>query len=203
MPDFQETDFIVLRKVNYSASSLIVSGISPEYGQIGFFVRGAADSSRGRRTVLDLYRLLHVQFKPSNGGLHTPVLIDLLEDFGALAGRYESFQAAAWLASFSLLNVMEMLPHPHYANALEVALRRLAANTLSSPAILTGACMAFLFEEGWLAHAIQDKRSSEQCRLILEMAAGKDAPDITRECWEQQFAWCRELLLYNECRLPG
>lgn len=202
MPDALETEFIVLRKIPYGEHALIVSGISPDYGQLGFIVKGGAGNINRAFPDLDLFKLFQVEFKRGSGELNYLVSVSPLEDFSAVANKYERYEAASWLANFSLLNVMPMLKHPHFFNALEVGLRRLAFGELSTEAILTGVTLAFIFEEGWLAVALQDEGAAAQCRAILEMAAGNPAPNISDECWGQQFEWCRQLLLYNECRLP-
>jgi len=200
MTEELETDFIALRKVQYADNAVIYSGLSPEYGRLGFMVRVAG----GNRSFpdMELFRLLHVQFKTGKGELCWLVSVELIEDFGHLVQKYERYEAACWIASFCMLNVMPMLPHPHFANAVEVALRRLANVALVPDAILTGVCLAFVFEEGWLAYAIQGKDAAEQCRRILEMEAGNPAPLLSDECWKAQFGWCKEILLINDCHIP-
>ena len=200
MPEPIETDFIALRKIPYTDNAVILSGIAPEHGRLGFIVRGA--SSRRDFPLLDIFRLLHVQFVPGRESLGTLRTADLVEDFSRLAGDYDAYRAASWIAAFSLLNVMPMLPHPLYANAVEVALRRLANGTHAPDAVRTCVAVAFLFEEGWLAHAIRTERASEQCRQLLEMAAGRPGPDLTPESWKRQLDWSLGLLLANDCRLP-
>ena len=202
MPEQQETDYIVLRKQEYSEHSLIVSGISPEFGRRDFIVKGAVGGIKRAYPAVELFRLLHITFIPGEESLGRLKAVELLESFDALANHYPCYETAVWIATFSLLNVMPMLPHPLYANAVEVALRRLSKNAMPADAVLTGVCMAFLFEAGWLTHALQDGKAIEQCRILLEMASGKEAPLLSDECWRQQLDWAKSMLLYNECRLP-
>ena len=199
MPDLQETDFIALRKIPYTDNTVILSGISGEYGRLGFIVKGA--SNRKDFPVLDIFRLLHVEFIPGND-LSRIRSADLVEDFSTLASDYDSYSTAAWISGLSLMNVMPMLPHPLYANAVEVALRRLARGGFCQEAIRTCVAIAFIFEEGWLSHAIQTPRGAEQCRRLLEMAAGGEGPSLTPESWRRQLEWCLGLLQANECKLP-
>ncbi len=202
MPDPLETDFIALRKIPYNEHSMIFSGISPEYGRIGFIVQGAQGGYKRAFPELELFRLVHLQFTMGSGELYHIKTVELLESFDELSKSYPRYEAANWIAVFCALNLMPMLPHPHFANAVEVALRRLAKEELLPEAILTGVSIAFIFEEGWLANAVQTKEASEQCRILLEMAAGNPPPVLSDESWRQQFDWCRQLLLYNDCRLP-
>ncbi|MBR0458822.1 MAG: recombination protein O N-terminal domain-containing protein [Victivallales bacterium] len=202
MGETASSDFLVLRKLLYGENALIVSGLSPEFGTLAFLVRGAAGGPHRSFPELDLFRLLHVEFVLGKGELHRVTSASLLEDFGALANSLPAYNAACWIANLSLRNVMPMLPHPHFSNAVEVALRRLAHGGVCTDAVLTGVCLAFLFEEGWLAHAVTTPEATEQCRQILEMAAGNPPPAITEESWAAQLAWAKELLLLNDCKLP-
>ena len=200
MPELLETDFIALRKIPYTDNSIVLSGISGEYGRLGFMVKGV--SSHKDYPVLDIFRLLHVEFIPGNDSLSRIRSVDLVEDFSALAADYDSYGTAAWISGLSLMNVMPMLPHPLFANAVEVALRRLSRGGCCQDAIKTCVAIAFIFEEGWLSHAIQTPRGAEQCRCLLEMAAGGDGPSLTPESWHRQLEWCLGVLQANECKLP-
>ena len=201
MPEPIETDFIALRKVPYTDNAIILSGLSPEHGRLSFMVRGA--TKRRDFPLLDIFRLLHVEFVPGRESLSKIVSADLVEDFSRLAGDYDAYEAASWMASFSLMNVMPMLPHPLYANAVEVALRRLANGTHSPDAVRTCVAVAFLFEEGWLGRAMKSEQASRQCRELLEMAAGEPGPSLTPASWRRQLEWSLSLLQANECRMPS
>ena len=203
MPEQLETDYIVLRKQEYGDRSLIISGISPDYGRLDFILRGAVGGVNRSYPAVDLFRLLHIAFTQGDDSLGHLKSVELIENFDSLAQNYPSYETAIWIATFSLLNVMPMLQQTLYANAVEVALRRLANRSQFLPeAIMTGVCITFLYESGWLTHALQDSSSREQCRVLLEMASGKEAPNLSGECWRQQLEWCKSMLLYNECRLP-
>ena len=203
MPEQLETDYIVLRKQEYGDRSLIISGISSEYGRLDFMLRGAVGGVKRSYPAIDLFRLLHIEFIPGDDSMGRLKSAELIESFDALAQNFPCYETAIWIANFSLFNVMPMLAHPLYANAVEVALRRLAIKLPQlREMILTGVCITFLYEAGWLTHALQDSNSREQCKVLLEMASGKDAPLLSDECWRQQLDWCKSMLLYNECRLP-
>lgn len=196
------TDFIVLRKIPYEENAIIVNGISPEYGRLDFIVKGGNSGIKRAFPELELFRLCNIDFVFGAGSLNYIKKLELLENFDAVALNFDRYNAASWLATFSILNLMPQLPHPHFANALEVAFRRLAKTEININAILAGACLAFVFEEGWLEYAMKDSTSANQCKIILEMAAGNPPPELSEQCWKDQFEWCKNLLLFNECRLP-
>ena len=199
-----ETELLVLRKLQYSEHAMIYNGISPEYGQLALLVRGGAGGMQRAFPELEPFRMVKLAFRQGGGDLACVQEIhELIEDFGGVANDYDCFQAASWLASFSLQNTMPMLGHPHYYNALAVAFRRLAAHELKPEAVLTGACLAFVFEEGWLSSVMQDAKAAAQCKQLLEMAAGLQPPRLSDDCWSSQFQWVQGILLANECRLPN
>ena len=199
-----ETELLVLRKVPYSDHAMIYNGISPEYGRLGLLVRGGAGGLKRAFPELEPFRLLKLTFRQGGGDLaYVQEIQEVLEDFSGIANDYASFHAANWLASFSQLNIMPMLGHPHFHNALTVAFRRLANEELQPEAVLTGACLAFVFEEGWLSSVMQKPEAAAQCKQLLEMAAGLPAPVLSDECWQSQFQWVQGILLANECRLPN
>ncbi len=194
---------IVLRKLPYEDHSVIVNGMSPEFGRLDFIVRNGEGGIKRAFPELDLFRLLNVSCTMMPGRLNYLRSAELIESFDGISRSLERFNAASWIASFTLLNLMQQLPHSCFANAVEVAFRRLSRDKLCNDAILAGVCLSFLFEEGWLDYAMESEQSSRQCRLILEMAAGKEAPELSEASWHEQFQWCLKLLEYNECRLPA
>jgi recombinational DNA repair protein (RecF pathway) len=202
MPEPVTTDVIVLRKTPYGDSRAIITGISPNHGQVGFMVPNPLPGSRSSFPHLDLFRLVTISYRPSGGKLHTCQDADLLQDFSALTRTYASFQAACWLAKFTLANVLPETAHPHYFHALTIALGRLAAASVPPVSVLTGASVAFLFEEGWLDAVQQSEQVMEQCRQLLLMSAGAPPPRLTPSCWEQLFAWACQLLAQAECMVP-
>ena len=160
MPEQLETEYIVLRKQEYGDRSLIVSGISPDYGRLDFMLRGAVGGVKRSYPAVDIFRLMHVTFVPGDDSMGRLKSVELIENFDAIAQDYPAYETAVWIATFSLLNVMPMLQQPLYSNAVEVALRRLAnKRELLHEAILTGVCITFLYESGWLTHALQDGNS--------------------------------------------
>lgn len=199
-----ETELLVLRKVPYSEHAMIYNGISPDYGRLGLLVHGGAGGMKRAFPELEPFRLLKLTFKQGGGDLaHVHEIQEVLEDFGGIANDYACFHAANWLANFSLLNIMPMISHHHFHNALTVAFRRLANAEMLPEAVLTGACLAFVFEEGWLSSVMQKPEAAAQCRQLLEMAAGLPAPSLSKECWQSQLQWVQGILLANECRLPN
>lgn len=205
-----DTPFLVLRTTRYSDSSLIVAGIAPEHGQLHFLCRGARRLGAKRFPVIDLFRLLQVQYRPGNRDLQQLHKVELTEDYGAVARHYERYQSAGWLARFALGNVPEELEHRAFFRAMCLGLQRLArvegdrrTVTAAARALKIGICLTFLREAGLLADYTDDPRTREQCRALLDMAAGiAAAPKLTADTWVRLEQWTIELLRAAECHLP-
>ncbi|HQL86197.1 MAG: hypothetical protein GX574_03435 [Lentisphaerae bacterium] len=202
MTESLATDFIVLRKTPYGTSRLIVAGISPTQGQLAFITPNPLPGSKSNFPHLDLFRWVKIVYRPSTGKLQRCQDADLIQDFSGLTKNYPSFQAACWIAQFTLANVLPETTHEHYFHALTVALERLADSNTQPEPVLTGIAVAFLFEEGWLDGYQQSDQQMEQCKQLLLMSAGAPPPKLTPQCWSQLFDWACQLLLRAECIVP-
>jgi recombinational DNA repair protein (RecF pathway) len=59
------TTIIVLKKIPYQESSLIVSSISAEYGKVDFIVKGARRITKKKQPIVDLFRELNIEYRES------------------------------------------------------------------------------------------------------------------------------------------
>ena len=198
-----ECQLLVLRKIPYQGSSLIVSGLSPELGQMGFFIRMPGPKSKKVFACFDLFRLLRVNYRKGKGELFYCEEAECLADFSALASSYENFQAACWMAKFALANVLPGLSHPRFFRAMLVALQRLSLHQQSPAAILTGLCLTWLEEAGCLNVTALSAAEMAQCQLLLQMAAGGDMPVLAEDNWQQLWLWSYTQLRQCECHTPA
>ena len=197
-----ESKFLVLRKTPYQGSSLIVAGLSPELGQMGFFIRQPSQKGQRGFSYFDLFRLLRVNYRKGKGELYYCQEAECLADYSALASLYENFQAACWLAQFALANVLPGLAQPRFFQSLLVALHRLSEQRQSPAAVLTGVCLTWLEEAGCLDSTALSSSEMAQCQLLLQMAAGGDMPALTEENWQQLWLWSYTQLKQCECHTP-
>lgn len=202
MNDEVVTDYLVLGKVPYGEGGLIVNGISPERGKLAFMVYGAVTGGKRKFPHFDLFRHLRVRYIPGREDLQNCRESELIEDFSALSSDYAAFQAACWLARFSLDNVLPGIAHEHFFQASCLAYQRLAAKALVPPAVLTGVCLVYLYEAGWLSDYQDLPQTVAQCQRLIDMAMGAEPPALTERNWQDLFAWCKGLLLQSECTLP-
>lgn len=200
MPESAEnlTDFLILRKAPYQDHALIVSGISPQLGQMAFFMRQSTGTRRSYRSF-DLFQEVNVNWRRSSGELYYCQRAEIIADYAAVAGSQETFNTACTIARFALANTLQRMPVPKFYQALRVALERLGAGTLPADAILTGVGLTFLNEAGWLA--CSNTAEAAQCQLLLNMAAGGDYPALTPENWSELWNWTRQRLAASELEI--
>lgn len=204
------TDVLVLRKTPYSDTSLIIAGLSPEHGQIHLLARGARRTGKRDFPVVDLFRVIRVEFRQGKGELYTLRSADLVADFAGVARHMEAFDAAGWLARLALGNVMQGVAHPRFFKALTVALERLArpqAGGALHPGLrrgcVVGCALILLDESGLLPDYHGNQQAADQCRQLLRAAVGDaDLPQITEATWDRLHTWTFSLLHYAECKVP-
>ena len=63
-----QTDYIILRKIPFQESSLVVSGISPDYGRLDFLLKGARSAGGKKFPYAGLFRELQVEFQDNRSG---------------------------------------------------------------------------------------------------------------------------------------
>ena len=121
-----QTNFIVLRKIPYSETSLIVAGLSPASGQLRFVVHGARKIAKKKMPVVDIFRMIHVKYGAGKSDLHTWREGELVANYGDVARDFGLYETAAWAARFILKHTAEGVECPHLFLALKTGLKRLA-----------------------------------------------------------------------------
>ena len=76
--EITSTPLIVLSKSPYRESSLIVVGISPDYGKLQLVCNGAQKISGKEYVQVDLFRELSVEFTESRSTLKTAREIEII-----------------------------------------------------------------------------------------------------------------------------
>jgi recombinational DNA repair protein (RecF pathway) len=197
-PVEQNTDFLILRLTPYQEHSVILGGISPQFGRMSFFVRRSTGTRRNY-SCIDLFRLVNISWHRSNGELNYASEIIEISNYGAIATKPQAYMAACDLARFAMANVLVNSAMPHFFNAMRVAFIRLIESSLPADAIRTCVGLVFLNEGGWLSSHTLDSASAAQCELLLRMADGGDIPALTPENWTQLWNWTQSLLLAADC----
>ena len=194
-----ETDYIVLRKTPFRESSLIVSGISPEYGRLDFIMRGHSSGKAGKFSVAGLVRELHIEFKSKKedlSGLLTAGKIELLENHDSIAENLPGYMGACELASSLLPNVAAMVPIPETYQSVKLYLHAIQNGKAPEP-YLSLVFLMFLYEAGELPIP-EDRAGDFLAKLLTDIADGNDIPStIPESYWQKLCEWrkvvCRKM----------
>ena len=194
-----ETDYIILRKIPYRESSLIVSGITPEYGRLDFVLRGGASVKNRMFPVAGLFREVHVEFKTKNddfNGLVTAGKTELITNYDSIAENIPGYFAACELSPMLLANTAPTVPVPETYKALKYFLNAVLKGEKPEP-YETLVWLVLLYESGELPP--QEDRAGEFLISLLDrVSRGEDLPSkIPQSYWEKLADWrkvvCRNL----------
>ncbi len=199
------TEFLVLRKTPFGDNSFLVAGVSPQEGRMTLRMGVPTGRTRTRAGggACDLFQLLQVEYT-QKGDIGSARHFTILRDFSAVALHRDSFEAACFLARFTLENLLH-LPMPAYTQALLVALDRLAhsAGALPPEGALVPAALTYLNENGVLSPVDLTPREAAQCQMLLEMASGAGEPlPLSPQVWKALWQWTWGRLLEAEAKVP-
>ena len=201
----EKTTYIILRKIPFQDSSLIVSGLSPEFGRLDFLLRGARGTGAKKFPYAELFRELAIEFRPPK--LHSPGTMcnltshELIASFDSIALRIENYLRMCAYAAFLLKHTKPMLEIPGTYRALEVLLARLTADTEPDFPV-SAAKLMFLQESGFVPEAMGTGGFRQEQILdgLLEYAVSPEcpAPDLTEEYRKKLIQWINELCNYHD-----
>ena len=121
----EKTEGLVLRRTDYSNTSLIVGLYTRQYGRLDVIAKGARRDKSSFHGVLDLAN--HVQvvyYRHASGGIHTLSECSMLNDFPGLRTELFRFYAGS--------NVLELISFLTVADDRQVDLFELALGGLSA-----------------------------------------------------------------------
>lgn len=192
-----DSEFIVLRKTPFQETSLIASGISPQFGRLDFLFRGARTSSQKKFPAVELFRLLHIEFRESAHPSAMPSLksAEPVAFFDRIALRTEAYLDACACALFFLQNSKPMLEMPRSFAAFLTMLKRMDSPTTGMPADHAAMLAKFVYldETGYLPEPNEGR--AELRRQILDFAESSDAPcpELSSAQWSQLSQWCESV----------
>lgn len=208
--EIRQTDLIVLKKAPYRETSLLIGGLSAEFGKLDFVAKGELKLSPKRFPVFDLFRIVQVAFSENGqGDLHNAQHAELVSAFDHLALNPEYYRFIANVGSFILKNSAPFLPSPLVWEALRNILRNLDLLGQKRPAPWRVVeCSAiikstFLFENGLMPTASED--GSESYRIIDQIIEagneGHSLPAYPDSYWDRLGRWLNSQLKQHQLRL--
>ena len=127
--EITSTPLIVLSKSPYRESSLIVVGISPDYGKLQLVCNGAQKISGKEYVQVDLFRELSVEFTESRSALKTAREIEIISTNDKLPENPVNFRLAGKMGAFLLANIKDDLPMPYTYDSFSSVLSHLSCST--------------------------------------------------------------------------
>lgn len=197
-----KTDYIILRKTPFQETSLIVNGLSPDYGRLDFLLKGACGTGAKKFPYAGLFRELAIEFRETGGNSnlfymksHEPKAC-----YDAIANHPENYLKACDYARFLLKHTHSMLELPLTYRSLTVLLRRLAG-PVDGTFPVASAKLVFLQESGFVPEAgAEDPKRASALEAILEYALTEDspAPPFSEDYRKQLIQWTDALCVYHD-----
>ncbi len=114
---------ILVGRLPFQNTSLIVSWVTPDPGRIKTMVRGALRPNGKFSSLLDLFYLCELQIRPARtGDLHGLSEVSLVEPFLGLRQNYETVKVAHYFCEIIQSLTEPNTPIPEYFELLEKAL---------------------------------------------------------------------------------
>ena len=191
-----QTDYIILRKIPFQESSLIVSGLSPDCGRLDFLLKGARGTGAKKFPYAGLFRELTVEFRenPSGTGLLYMKSQEPKCSFDAIAGYPENYIRLCSWVQFLLRHTRPMLALRLTYAALRLALGRLSSG--GGEFQQAAAELVFLHESGFVPeNAGNDPERELLLEQTLDYALDPERPEpaAVPEKKEQLIRWIRSL----------
>ena len=150
-----KTRYMILRKTPFRDTSLVVAGISADYGRLDFVLKGARAIGKKQFPTADVFREFLLEFRPSRRAESMPTLVslDLTASHDGIAQSMDCYLAACSFAVETLRRAQPMLEMPLTWQAFSVMLTRME-RSLSPKIPLMLARLAVLREHGMLSDVV-------------------------------------------------
>lgn len=147
-----KTRYMILRKTPFRDTSLVVAGVSADYGRLDFVLKGARAIGKRQFPTADVFREFLLEFRPSRRAESMPSLVsmDLTASHDGIAQSMDCYLAACSFAAETLRRAQPMLEMPLAWQAFSVMLTRME-RTQSPQIPLMLARIAVLREHGFLS----------------------------------------------------
>ena len=191
-----KTRYMILRKTPFRDTSLVVAGISADYGRLDFVLKGARAIGKKQFPTADVFREFHLEFRPARRpeSMPTAVSLDLTAAHDGIVQSMDCYLAACSFAAETLRRAQPMLEMPLAWQAFSVMLTRME-QTLSPQIPLMLARLAVLREHGMLSDIVP---YPDLAAPLFHCAVDADAPwpDIDETALNRIDGW-----IETRCRM--
>ncbi|QSH42168.1 DNA repair protein RecO [Lentisphaerota bacterium ZTH] len=168
----ETANLIILRKTPYGETSLIISGLSDNFGKLDLLIKGARKTGKKKFPAVDLFREIQVTFSEKGSSeLRNATGAEVIRANDSLVNDISAFEFASHAGSFILKNTAADLPCPLTYESLRHILQNLALLGNKQPApwnveecsvILK---TTFLYENGMLPEELNSNQEKNQQTL--------------------------------------
>ena len=202
------SDGLILKKSEYSETSLIITVLTYDSGRQSGIIKGARKSGRTSYPLVDLFREVRIIYRsPSKGELLGIRDIDVLRIHDAIALDPYNFRVANWLCRFTLKNTRGGIAVPKMYQALKTAFHRLnSRSTVGCVPIIMPFCIVALADNGLLPSFFSDPNSQPGFEKMIDFALNADRPlpGYSVSEWKELADWTQQFIVnYTEFDLPG
>lgn len=198
------TQFVVLAKQPYQESSLLLRGLSPDYGRVNLVANGALKLSGKNFPEADLFRELDVEFDDSGrSDLYTAKKLELISNFDQIAQNPKHFMLARKIGNFLLKNVMPGAPLPFTYDTFRTVLAQLCQEEGVPGRWSMEQCsvvfkVTFLCENGLLPEGVTPKQNDFLEQLVAAGIDNVQLPECRPDYWKKLNEWLSSLLDYHK-----
>lgn len=209
-----KTQLMVLKKLKYKETSLIVHGLSPEFGRLDLLAKGALKNSSGKFPAIDMFQVLNVEFKSSeDASLHVIYEAELLKAHPNIASNLDCFVSGMKISTLILRNSHPGIPAPQTYAALLHAIGNLAgessgAKGWSFEQSIAALKAVHLHENGLLPESFDnmdkslDKRQAQFISKLLKSAiSGNALPKCDEGYWKKLDNWLSALYEFHNLKI--
>lgn len=196
----------MLRKTEYSESSLVIATLTPAHGQQHFILKGVRKNQKTRFSVIDLFHHLDIEYNTAHrGDLNVPREAECIESHIAIASNTANFSTAIWLNQFVLKNTKANIPAPRLFQALNIAFGRLSSSKeFSEPPLLLSICFVTLMESGLLPEYSEQHKKHIGHLIDFALDAKAVIPEYSDAVWEDLSHWMKNFVLsHTDLVLPA
>lgn len=214
-------NLIILRKTPYMETSLVINGLSPDFGRLDLLVKGELKLGAKKYPVMDLFREVQVSFYENHSSaMRCAIGAELVAEHDSIAEIPENFMLAARLGNFLLNNTQPELPCPQTSLVLGNVLAQLGPGgneellkkrffgqlwgRLHCSVILK---IGFLHENGFMPDTLSDNETQNHeqqlfIEQVVEAGLGEAAlPERANRYWPQLDRWLDSLCEYHGLKL--
>lgn len=167
---YEHTEAIVLRKVDFSETSVIVTFLTQDRGRMACMARGARRKGSPLNTGLDTFNRLELTYAwKDSRQVQNLIEVSVIEAYGFLKRDIRRSASAAFVLEAALRASFEHQPVPELYAALAGGLRYLS-DKAHDPFTAAVECLYALLEASGIAPGVAD----EESRLFLPRFSGME-----------------------------